>query len=34
MLFARIDHGETKQGSNLGKERILLNAELVLRKSA
>jgi DNA-binding LacI/PurR family transcriptional regulator len=34
LLFARIDHDETEQGSNLGKDRILLNAELVLRKSA
>ena len=34
LLFARIDHDETAQGSNLGKDRILLNAELVLRKSA
>jgi DNA-binding LacI/PurR family transcriptional regulator len=34
LLFARIDHDETAQGSNLGKDRILLNAELVMRKSA
>jgi DNA-binding LacI/PurR family transcriptional regulator len=34
LLFSRIDHDETEQGSNLGKDRILLNAELVLRKSA
>ena len=34
LLFARIDHDETEQGNNLGKDRILLNAELVLRKSA
>lgn len=34
LLFSRIDHDETEHGSNLGKDRILLNAELVLRKSA
>jgi DNA-binding LacI/PurR family transcriptional regulator len=34
LLFARIDHDETEQGSNLSKDRILLNAELILRKSA
>jgi DNA-binding LacI/PurR family transcriptional regulator len=34
LLFSRIDHEKTEQNSNLGKDRILLNAELILRKSA
>lgn len=34
LLFSRIDHDETARSSNLGKDRILLNGELVLRSSA
>ncbi len=34
LLFSRIDHDQTEQNGNLGKDRVLLNAELVLRESA
>lgn len=34
LLFSRIDHDQTESGENPDNERILLNAELVLRKSA
>ena len=34
LLFSRIDHDQTESGGNPSGERILLNAELVLRKSA
>jgi DNA-binding LacI/PurR family transcriptional regulator len=34
LLFSRIDHDQTDGGGRPNNERILLNAELVLRKSA
>ncbi len=34
LLFARIDHDRADSGGTLAGDRILLNGELVLRKSA
>jgi len=34
LLFSRIDHDQTENPGNPSNERILLNAELILRKSA